>query len=64
MGEPAGHDIAEGVYTMPVRHAPAERPSLAGLLRRARPGHAAGRVGPAHLAMLTELVSALAGRLS
>lgn len=108
MGKPAGHDIAEGVYTLPVLYALAERPSLADLLRRARPdpatgapadpgavteaagvvretgglaatrraaeehtaqaidalSAAAGRIGSAHLAMFSELVSALAGRLS
>ena len=108
MGKPAGHDVAEGVYTLPVLHALRERPSLAGVLRRARPdpatgapadpdavkeaagavretgglavtrraaerrtdqavgalSGAAGEVGAAHVAMLSELVAALVGRLS
>ncbi|GLY82480.1 polyprenyl synthetase family protein [Actinoallomurus iriomotensis] len=37
MGKPAGHDIAEGVYTLPVLCALRERPELAGVLARARP---------------------------
>lgn len=107
MGKPAGHDIAEGVYTLPVLHALRERPRLAEVLRRARPdgsggpadpdavkeaadavresggltvtrhaaerrtdqaigalSGAAGEVGADHVAMLTELVAALVGRLS
>jgi heptaprenyl diphosphate synthase len=108
MGKPAGHDIAEGVYTLPVLHALRERPRLAAVLDRARPdpvsgapadpavvreaadlvrdsggltatrraaeqrtdraigalSGAAGEVGAARLAMLSELVAALVGRLS
>jgi geranylgeranyl pyrophosphate synthase len=108
MGKPAGHDIAEGVYTLPVLHALRERPQLAAVLDRARPDHltgapadpaavreaadlvrdsggltatrraaeqrtdraigalsgAAGEVGAARIAMLSELVAALVGRLS
>jgi len=37
MGKPAGHDVAEGVYTLPVLHALRERPRLAAVLDRARP---------------------------
>lgn len=108
MGKPAGHDIAEGVYTLPVLHALRERPRLAVVLGRARPdpvsgapadpaavreaadlvresggltatrraaeqrtdraigalSGAAGEVGAARIAMLSELVAALVGRLS
>jgi geranylgeranyl pyrophosphate synthase len=108
MGKPAGHDIAEGVYTLPVLHALREHPPLDAVLRRARPdpatgapadpdavkeaagivretggltvtrhaaerrtdqaigalSGAAGEVGAAHVAMLSELVAALVGRLS
>jgi heptaprenyl diphosphate synthase len=108
MGKPAGHDIAEGVYTLPVLHALRERPRLAAILDRARPdavsgapadpaavreaadlvresggltatrraaeqrtdraigalSGAAGEVGAARIAMLSELVAALVGRLS
>jgi heptaprenyl diphosphate synthase len=42
MGKPAGHDIAEGVYTLPVLHALRERPRLAAVLDRARPDHLTG----------------------
>ena len=108
MGKPAGHDIAEGVYTLPVLYALRERPELARVLARARPdadsgapadpdavreaadlvrdsggltaarraaeqctgraigalSGAAGEVGAARIAMLSELVAALAGRRS
>jgi heptaprenyl diphosphate synthase len=108
MGKPAGHDIAEGVYTLPVLHALRERPRLADVLRRARPdaatgapadpdavkeatgvvrdsggltatrraaeqrtdqaigalSGAAGEVGATEIAMLSELVAALVGRLN
>jgi heptaprenyl diphosphate synthase len=102
MGKPSGHDIVEGVYTLPVMHALRERPRLAGLLHRASRdvadpsaareaadlvrdsggltatrraaerrtdqavgalSGAAGEVGAAGIAMLSELVAALVGRL-
>lgn len=34
LGKPAGHDVVEGVYTLPVLHAMRERPTLRELLRR------------------------------
>jgi heptaprenyl diphosphate synthase len=34
LGKPAGHDIAQGVYTLPVIHTLRERPQLAGALGR------------------------------
>jgi heptaprenyl diphosphate synthase len=106
MGKPAGHDIAEGVYTLPVLYALRERPELADVLARVRPdavtgapadpetvreaaglvrdgggiaaarreaerrtgraiaalSGAAGEVGAERIAMLSDLVTVLAGR--
>ncbi|MDN3351171.1 polyprenyl synthetase family protein [Actinomadura sp. DC4] len=52
MGKPAGHDIVEGVYTLPVLYALRERPRLATVLDRARPNPVSG--APADLAAVRE----------
>jgi len=52
MGKPAGHDIVEGVYTLPVLHALREHPRLAAVLDRARPNPVTG--APADLAAVRE----------
>lgn len=100
LGKPAGHDLVEGVFTLPVLHAVRERPRLAGPLAALRedagdgavqdvlgevlasggPAYAwaavaeqtrhaagalsaaAGALTPAGHAMLSELVTCLAGR--
>ncbi|GAB3975281.1 hypothetical protein GCM10029978_059020 [Actinoallomurus acanthiterrae] len=38
LGKPAGHDVLEGVYTLPVLHTLRAHPPVADLLRRARTG--------------------------
>ncbi|MFI5592144.1 polyprenyl synthetase family protein [Amycolatopsis sp. NPDC051758] len=79
LGKPAGHDIVEGVYTLPVVHALRERPGLRELLRRGDRAAAAvavrvvretggldvtRRAAEAHSAQAIDALSAAAEHLS